>query len=237
MNFVNPFLLRYLAIVLVLTANLWLCWRMFDGSSVSVIRRAVAIVYGGASILVLAGVLLQSDRVWDLTLWRAWPQLRPGMSKADVDRLLGKPVEVRFDLHFGYKLHPLVSYISGWVTFKKQGGDSLVVESFDPTEPTLSHPGLGDQLLNDLQWAILPFALAGLGLLLLFSFIPTSLASGWTSIPVYYPLLLLLCIAFYEAPQRGGWRFDWLFIMGPACFVILLAWLVRMFSIWKSTRG
>jgi hypothetical protein len=254
----SPFIARHLAILALVVGNfilgVWLLiWtgRHFNNASLlrSVAQRTLAVSYAGAALIAL---LIAANLFIDVELtpkarqcWlvnRNWPSVRVGMTKVELVRLIGEPAEIHFVDQYLYAIHPL-TYSQAGIGFKNPKptadpaldlDDSAQVQDKNPDDTGAQWiPGDFGSYFRD-QYYPLVAGLSSTGLILLAiaSLIPRNLRAGWGSLALYYPAVTLVFGLLYEAVQRGGWRFDLLFIL-PAYAVIAVTWAVRLIVLWR----
>jgi hypothetical protein len=254
----SPFIVRHVAILALACGNfalaVWMAsWsgRNFSSASLArgVVQRALAVSYAGAALLVvLMAVILFVDieltdkakQCWRVN--RRWAEVRAGMTKAEIVRLLGKPAEIVFVDQYLYAIHPL-TYSHAGIGFKNPNpsadpaielDDSARVEDKNPDDASARWiPGDFDFYFRDQYYSVLD-GLAALCLLVLaiVSLIPRNLQAGWGLLALYFPALAVIFGVTYESVQRGGWRFD-LFFLLPVYTAVAVSWAVRMITLWR----
>jgi hypothetical protein len=229
-------------------------------ASIGVPIRAVGILYVVASALLvlLAGLFFCILEVFDdaRATWRTadrWAGVQAGMTRQEVERTVGAPFQklpsVR-DGHQGedwvYRLHPLGASDEGRVTFETPtpgaAAEAMRVVGRHPRDDRWRVvraawiPGGYTATLyaRNIADAAAMLSLAGLLVLALLSILPFGARAGWRSWTLYTPLVAVLLGVLYELPQRGGWRFDRMFLLYPASALILAGWLVRLVIVLKT---
>jgi hypothetical protein len=252
----SPLLPWHVALLALVAANLvgsvfWLrrTKRMSGPASLGgVVVRAASLVYATAATLTFAVatllfVILEISSE-GRAAWRVnaqWPDVKLGMTAAQVDALLGQPLMAPrpSDLYpdeevWTYQLHPLGALDEGYLVF---------------TTPRAGTPTLTLRLPSDEVWAAaradwLPqgytraryletidesgmfFAFCGVAALALATVLPFRTHGRWTSWTLYTPLLTLFLGAVYEHGVTAGWRFD-LYFLVLAYIIIAAGWLIR----------
>jgi hypothetical protein len=148
-----------------------------------------------------------------------WASVQPGMSRVQVEAILGIPVESSDDSYF-YDLYPLPG-LEGTIEFASVKGGVL---SVNPREisPFWTSEATRTWLRQQYRDIATGFGLIALPLLALVSIVPYP--RTWH--PLYYPVAATVWGTLYESAQTGGWRFD-LLLFVPLYAVIAIAWLVR----------